>query len=118
MRQVCWQLFGPQLFGFVMERGLGELILPGLASIGVATLFPRARIVPPAIVFCDCPSVALWFASGFGLGLALGIALICGGAALLRPPAVCQSRPPAADEFHDAVEVLAPPVVAYRPWRR
>ena len=108
-----------QFFRFVMEAGLADLVLPVLASIGVSSLVRYAAPLPsPAVVFCDCPSVAYWFLGGLTAGFLLGVLTLTVVAAFFRPVGGPVWRPsPAAvsDEFFfDASEVFEPPAATYR----
>ena len=101
-----------------MEAGLADLVLTALVSIGFGALWrPSAPLPAPAVVFCDCPSVASWLAAGLAIGFGLGVLFVVTLAAFLRPAAVVSSRPvdrtTGEVTFYDAEERLAPPRATY-----
>ena len=101
-----------------MDAGLADLVLTALVSIGFGALWrPSAPLPAPAVVFCDCPSVATWLAAGLAIGFGLGVLFVVTIAAFLRPPAVTSSRPvdrtTGEVTFYDAEERLAPPRAKY-----
>ena len=107
-----------------MVLELADLCLPVFSAIGLGALLAPFRapatIPAAASVFCDCPSTAPWLAGGLVIGLVLGAAAVCVGAALLRPAAQRDQRAPprpqlwSEEVYQDAVEVLIPPRAAYR----
>ena len=102
-----------------MEPGLADVVLPVLASIGASTLWRAGAPVPaPAVVFCDCPSVAFWFLGGVSVGFLLGLLVLSVFAAFLRPLAGPAWRTQVSEApvelFVDAAETLEPPTAAYR----
>ena len=110
---------GIRSFLVLMAFELGETVVPALAAIGLgALLAPFRSPVPPlapAVVFCDCPVVGWWLGAGVGIGFLIGAASVCACSVLLSRGARHER---AEEAFFDAVEVLDPPVAAYRrQWR-
>ena len=101
-----------------MDAGLADLVLTALVSIGFGALWrPSAPLPAPAVVFCDCPSVATWLAAGLAIGFGLGVLFVVTLAAFLRPPVVVASssvgRASGEVTLYDAGERLAPPRATY-----
>ena len=73
---------------------------------------------PAAVVFCDCPSVAGWFAAGIALGALLVLLSLAALWGLLRPipaPTSVETRAAVEDDvFFDALEVVSVPRASYR----